>query len=104
MSDAAAKALAAALALTDAMSDAAARDDWATLATLDAQRLVLLQQACAQPHVDVDALAELRAGNDALIALVRARRERLTGEWQHSRKSQSALRNYQRVARDLGEL
>jgi len=36
--------------------------------------------------------------------LVRVRRERLTGEWQHSRKSQSALRNYQRVARDLGEL
>lgn len=102
MSDHAANALDAALALTDAMRDAALRDDWVAFATLDAQRQPLLTQACAQPGVDGDALAGLRAHNDALIVMVRARRERLACEWQDSKKSQSALRKYQRIAGDQG--
>lgn len=102
MSDDAVKALDAALALTDAMRDAALRDDWAAVATLDTQRQPLLTQACAQSAVDGDALAGLRARNDALIVMISARRERLAWEWQDSKKSQSALRKYQRIAGDQG--
>jgi hypothetical protein len=102
MSDTAISALDDALALTAAMHAAALRDDWTVLAALDARRRMLVERACAQPNLDGDRLALLRERNDALIALVRNRRERLADEWRDSRHSQRALRDYQSIARDQG--
>ncbi|PKM02066.1 MAG: hypothetical protein CVV16_12885 [Gammaproteobacteria bacterium HGW-Gammaproteobacteria-6] len=102
MSNHAATDVQEALALTEAMYEAVARDDWATLAALDAQRQVMLNRACAQPRVDVDGLSLLRERNDALIGRVSARRESLAGEWHDSKKNQQAMRDYQRIARDQG--
>lgn len=90
------------MVLTAAMADAAARNDWQAVLTLDAKRRNLLEQACAQPDVDAARLATLRERNDQLIALVHAQRDGLVGEWRESRYSQRALQDYQRVARDQG--
>ncbi|MDP1697196.1 MAG: hypothetical protein Q8L45_05350 [Xanthomonadaceae bacterium] len=102
MSDNAATDVKEALALTDAMREAASRDDWAAVTALDAQRQALLEQACAQGAVDADGLTLLREHNDALIILVKARRDSLAGEWHDSKKNQRAMRDYQRIARDQG--
>jgi hypothetical protein len=102
LNDSAASALDDALALTAAMHAAALRDDWSGLAALDARRRVLVEQACARPNLDSDGLALLLARNDALIALVRNRRESLADEWRDSQHSQRAMRDYQSIARDQG--
>lgn len=102
LNDSATSTLDDALALTAAMHAAALRDDWPELAALDARRRVLVEQACARPNLDADGLKLLQVRNDALIALVRNRRERLADEWRNSRHSQRALRDYQSTARDQG--
>lgn len=95
-------ALREALVLTEAMRDAALRDDWQAMATLDAKRRDLLVQGCAQSDVDTAGLAMLHERNEMLIALVQARRTHLVGEWRDSRDGQRALQKYQNVARNQG--
>lgn len=90
-------ALREALAITNAMSEAAGAGDWVLVAELEVTRTGFLRAAAAEPDVDRAQWQALLEANGALIAQVSERRETLLREWVSSRKARRALAEYDRV-------
>lgn len=92
-------ALREAMAITAAMREAARTGDWVLVAELEVTRVGFLRAAAAAADSDPVQWQALLAANTALVALLSERREALALEWAASRKTQMALRDYDRIGR-----
>lgn len=92
-------ALREAMAITTAMREAACAQDWVLVAELEVTRVGFLHAAAAAADSDRVQWQALLDANTELVAVLRERREALALEWAASRKTQMALRDYDRIGR-----